>query len=77
MNILRALIVSVIGIFILMTLWPLFVFLVIVFGIYWFAISMRIKRMNQTVRDDFNQSSSQTDNKPKDVIDAQYTERSE
>ncbi|HET6784610.1 MAG TPA: hypothetical protein VFH18_01170 [Erysipelotrichaceae bacterium] len=77
MNILRALIVSVIGIFILMTLWPLFVFLVIVFGIYWFAISMRIKRMNQTVRDDFNQSSNQPDNKPKDVIDAQYTERSE
>lgn len=77
MNILRALIVSVIGIFILMTLWPLFVFLVIVFGIYWFAISMRIRRMNQTIKDDFNQPSSQSDNKPKDVIDAQYTERSE
>lgn len=77
MNILRALIVSMIGIFILMTLWPLFVFLIIIFGIYWFAISMRIKRMNQTIKDDFNQTNSQPDNKPKDVIDAQYTERSE
>ena len=77
MNILRALIVSMTGIFILMPLWPLFVFLVIVFGVYWFAISMRIKHMNQTVKDDFNQARTQPDNKPKDVIDAQYTERSE
>ncbi len=76
MNILRALIMTMIGVFILMTLWPLFVFLVIVFGLYWFTLSLRIKRMGQAVQDEYNQSSPTPPDK-KDVIDAQYTERSD
>lgn len=76
MNILRALIVTVVGVFILMTLWPLFVFLVIVFGLYWFTISLRIKRMGQTVNDEFKQTAPNSTEK-KDAIDAQYTERDE
>lgn len=76
MNILRALIVTMIGVFILMTLWPLFVFLVIVFGLYWFTISLRIKRMGQTIHEEFKQTDVNSSDK-KDAIDAQYTERDE
>ena len=63
-----------IGVFILMTLWPLFVFLVIVFGLYWIAISLRIRRMGQTIQQEYKEPTS---SEKKDVIDAQYTERSE
>ena len=76
MNILRTLIVTVIGVFILMTLWPLFVFLIIVFGLYWFAITLRIKRMGQTINDEYKQTDPNSTEK-KDAIDAQYTERDE
>ncbi len=76
MNILRALIVTIIGVFILMTLWPLFVFLVIAFGLYWLVISLRLRQMGQTIKEDYDRSTTNpSDNK--DVIDAQYTERSE
>ena len=74
MNIIRALILTMIGVFILMTLWPLFVFLVIVFGLYWVVISMRIRRMGQTIQQEYKEP---TTSEKKDVIDAQYTERSE
>lgn len=74
MNIIRALLLTMIGVFILMTLWPLFVFLVIVFGLYWIVISMRIRRMGQTIQQEFKEPTS---SEKKDVIDAQYTERSE
>lgn len=74
MNIIRALLLTMIGVFILMTLWPLFVFLVIVFGLYWVVISMRIRRMGQTVQQEYKEP---TTSEKKDVIDAQYTERSE
>jgi len=76
MNILRALIVTIIGVFILMTLWPLFVFLVIAFGLYWLVISLRLRQMGQTIKEDYTRTTTNpSDNK--DVIDAQYTERSE
>lgn len=74
MNIIRALLLTMIGVFILMTLWPLFVFLVIVFGLYWVAISLRIRRMGQTIQQEYKEPTS---SEKKDVIDAQYTERSE
>lgn len=74
MNIIRALLLTMIGVFILMTLWPLFVFLVIVFGLYWVVISMRIRRMGQTIQQEYKEPTS---SEKKDVIDAQYTERSE
>jgi Flp pilus assembly protein TadB len=74
MNIIRALLLTMIGVFILMTLWPLFVFLVIVFGLYWVVISMRIRRMGQTIQQEYKEP---TNSEKKDVIDAQYTERSE
>lgn len=74
MNIIRALLLTIIGVFILMTLWPLFVFLVIVFGLYWIAISLRIRRMGQTIQQEYKEP---TTSEKKDVIDAQYTERSE
>ena len=74
MNIIRALFLTMIGVFILMTLWPLFVFLVIVFGLYWIAISLRIRRMGQTIQQEYKEPTS---SEKKDVIDAQYTERSE
>ncbi len=74
MNIIRALLLTMIGVFILMTLWPLFVFLVIVFGLYWIAISLRIRRMGQTIQQEYKEPTS---SEKKDVIDAQYTERSE
>lgn len=74
MNIIRALLLTMIGVFILMTLWPLFVFLVIVFGLYWVAISLRVRRMGQTIQQEYKEPTS---SEKKDVIDAQYTERSE
>ena len=74
MNIIRALLLTMIGVFILMTLWPLFVFLVFVFGLYWVVISMRIRRMGQTIQQEYKEP---TTSEKKDVIDAQYTERSE
>lgn len=74
MNIIRALLLTMIGVFILMTLWPLFVFLVFVFGLYWIAISLRIRRMGQTIQQEYKEPTS---SEKKDVIDAQYTERSE
>lgn len=74
MNIIRALLLTMIGVFILMTLWPLFVFLVFVFGLYWVVISMRIRRMGQTIQQEYKEPTS---SEKKDVIDAQYTERSE
>ncbi|HCT63541.1 MAG TPA: hypothetical protein DIC19_05520 [Erysipelotrichaceae bacterium] len=76
MEILRALIVTIIGVFLLMTLWPLFVFLVLVFLAYWVYISMRLRKMGETIR----QSTSETSqSKPSDpnVIDVEYTERKE
>ena len=76
MNIIRALLLTMIGVFILMTLWPLFVFLVIVFGLYWVYISVKLKRMTQNVKQEYTQNTTTTSEK-KDVIDAQYTERSE
>lgn len=74
MNIIRALLLTMIGVFILMTLWPLFVFLVFVFGLYWVVISMRIRRMGQNIQQEYKEP---TTSEKKDVIDAQYTERSE
>lgn len=74
MNIIRALLLTMIGVFILMTLWPLFVFLVIFFGLYWIYIVLRVKKMGQTVQQEFKETSN---TEKKDVIDAQYTERSE
>ncbi len=74
MNIIRALLLTMIGVFILMTLWPLFVFLVIFFGLYWVYIVLRVKKMGQTVQQEFKETSN---TEKKDVIDAQYTERSE
>lgn len=76
MEILRALIVTIIGVFLLMTLWPLFVFLVLVFLAYWVFISMRLRKMSETI----HQSTSETSqSKPSDsnVIDVEYTERKE
>lgn len=77
MNIIRALLLTMIGVFILMTLWPLFVFLVIVFGLYWAYISVKLKRMTQNVKQEYTQNTTTTTSEKKDVIDAQYTERSE
>ncbi|MHB8096865.1 MAG: hypothetical protein ACYDEI_04375 [Erysipelotrichaceae bacterium] len=74
MNIIRALLLTIIGVFILMTLWPLFVFLVFVFGLYWVVISMRIRRMGQNIQQEYKEPIT---SEKKDVIDAQYTERSE
>ena len=51
-----------------------FVFLVIVFGLYWVYIVLRVKKMGQTVQQEFKETSN---TEKKDVIDAQYTERSE
>lgn len=76
MEIIRALVVTIIGVFLLLTLWPLFVFLVLVFFAYWVFISARLRKMSETIR----QSSPQTPpNTPNDanVIDVEYTERSE
>lgn len=75
MNLLRALILTIIGVFILMTLWPLFVFFVIVFGLYWIYVSSRLRRMGQTIKEEVK--TNETNSVKKDVIDAQYTERSE
>ena len=75
MNLLRALILTIIGVFILMTLWPLFVFFVIIFGLYWIFISSRLRRMSQTIKEEVKPN--ETNSVKKDVIDAQYTERSE
>lgn len=76
MEILRALIVTIVGVFILMTLWPLFVFLVLVFFAYWVFISMRLRKMGDTLRQSTQESSQSKTNDP-NVIDVEYTERKE
>ena len=76
MEILRALIVTIIGVFLLMTLWPLFVFLVLVFLAYWVFISMRLRKMGETIRQSTNETSQSKHSDP-NVIDVEYTERKE
>lgn len=76
MEILRALIVTIIGVFLLMTLWPLFVFLVLVFLAYWVFISMRLRKMSETIRQSNNEASQSKPSDP-NVIDVEYTERKE
>lgn len=76
MEILRALIVTIIGVFLLMTLWPLFVFLVLVFFAYWVFISMRLRKMGETIRQSV-QEPSPTPSQDPNVIDVEYTERKE
>ena len=65
MNLLRALILTMIGVFILMTLWPLFVFFVIIFGLYWIYISSRLRRMSQTIKEEVKPN--ETNSVKKDV----------
>ena len=76
MEILRALIVTIIGVFLLMTLWPLFVFLVLVFLAYWVFISMRLRKMGETIRQITNETCQSKASDP-NVIDVEYTERKE
>lgn len=76
MEILRALIVTIIGVFLLMTLWPLFVFLVLVFVAYWVFISMRLRKMGETIRQSNNETNQSKHSDP-NVIDVEYTERKE
>jgi Na+-transporting methylmalonyl-CoA/oxaloacetate decarboxylase gamma subunit len=76
MEILRALIVTIIGVFILMTLWPLFVFLVLVFLAYWVFISMRLRKMGETIRQSTHETAQAKPSDP-NVIDVEYTERKE
>ena len=76
MEILRALIVTIIGVFILMTLWPLFVFLVLVFLAYWVFISMRLRKMGETIRQNTQETPQAKPSDP-NVIDVEYTERKE
>ena len=76
MEILRTLIVTIIGVLLLMTLWPLFVFLVLVFFAYWVFISMRLRKMGDTLRQSTQEASQAKPNDP-NVIDVEYTERKE
>lgn len=76
MEILRALIVTIIGVFLLMTLWPLFVFLVLVFVAYWVFISMHLRKMGETIRQSNNETNQSKPSDP-NVIDVEYTERKE
>jgi Na+-transporting methylmalonyl-CoA/oxaloacetate decarboxylase gamma subunit len=76
MEILRALIVTIIGVFLLMTLWPLFVFLVLVFFAYWVFISIRLRKMGETIRQSTSEPTPPTSQDP-NVIDVEYTERKE
>ena len=74
MEILRVLMVTIIGVLILMTLWPLFVFLVLVFLAYWVFISMRLRKMGDTIRQNTRETASPSP-QDHDVIDVEYTER--
>lgn len=71
MNLLRALIITVVGILILATLWPLFVFLLILMIGYWIYLGTKLKHLTPPVPPAENgQNPAQ-----EDVIEAEYTER--
>lgn len=74
MNILRALIITIIGFILLLTLWPLFIFLLVVMVLYWIYFKNKIVNLQ---RETTSQQQSPTQDSNKDVIEAEYTERSE
>jgi len=75
MNILRALIITTIGFILLLTLWPLFIFLLVVIVLYWIYFKNKIVNMQKEATTTQQQSPTQDSNK--DVIEAEYTERRE
>jgi uncharacterized BrkB/YihY/UPF0761 family membrane protein len=74
MNFLRALIVSLIGVFLLMTLWPLFIFFILVLGAYWMYAASKFKKMAESVQ---TQRYQHSDIKVDEAIDVDYTEKEE
>ncbi len=74
MNFLRALIVSLIGVFLLMTLWPLFIFFILLLGAYWLYAVSKFKKMAESVH---TQTYQHTDIKVDEAIDVDYTEKEE
>lgn len=75
MNILRALIITTIGFILLLTLWPLFIFLLVVIVLYWIYFKNKIVNLQREATTTQQQSPTQDSNK--DVIEAEYTERRE
>jgi low temperature requirement protein LtrA len=75
MNILRALIITTIGFILLLTLWPLFIFLLVVIVLYWIYFKNKIVNLQREATTTQQQSPTQESNK--DVIEAEYTERRE
>lgn len=82
MNFLRALILSLIGVFLLMVLWPLFVLFVLVIGAYWLVALSRLRKLQKTMRQASQSmyegpSPSRSDIKVDEAIDVDFIEKEE
>jgi hypothetical protein len=82
MNFLRALILSLVGVFLLMVLWPLFVFFVLVIGAYWLVALARVRTLQKNLREPSQTRyetphTSRSDIKVDEAIDVVFTEKEE
>lgn len=75
MRLIQNLLVLVLSIVLLMTLWPLFVFLMIILVIYWIVIKNRVQKAAQDINN-MNQSYNQTHSNP-DIIDVEVLDERE
>ena len=78
MNFLRALIVSIIGVFLLIVLWPLFILFVLAIGIFWFINLSRLRKLHKSTMETDPYSRPHTsDIKVDEAIDVVFTEKEE
>lgn len=75
MRLIQSLLVLIFSIFLLMTLWPLFIFLVIVGIIYWIIIQNRVKQAMGEIHQ-MNQDFQSKTNNP-NVFDAEVLDERE
>ncbi len=75
MRLIQSLLVLLFSIVLLMTLWPLFVFLVIVFVIYWIMIKNRVQQAMKDVNQMNDEYKQKSDNP--NIIDVEVLDERE
>ena len=76
MKALQTLLILMFSILLLVTLWPLFVFLVVIMSIYWIIIKNRIQKAASDIHE-MNENQTQQSTRNKDAIDAEIVDERE
>lgn len=76
MKALQTLLILMFSILLLVTLWPLFVFLVVIMSIYWIIIKNRIQKA-ATDMHEMNNNQTQQGTRNKDAIDVEIVDERE